>query len=57
MQRLKCPRCGSEELDDDMITIYGMWGELVGTENVKKCRKCGEVFRESEKVEDESPEA
>ncbi len=54
MQRLRCPKCGSDEFEDDMVTIYGMWGELVGTENVKKCRKCGEVIREGEKVEDES---
>jgi predicted nucleic-acid-binding Zn-ribbon protein len=51
MQKTKCPKCSSEELEDDMITIYGMWGELVDTEQVKKC---GELIREGEKSEDES---
>jgi uncharacterized Zn finger protein len=44
----KCPKCGSADLEDDMITIYGMWGELVATEPVKKCKKCGEVIRDEE---------
>ncbi len=46
MDKLKCPKCGSADLDDDMIVIYGMWGELVDTEQVKKCRSCGEIIRE-----------
>ncbi len=54
MQKPKCPKCGSEDLEDDMITIYGIWGELVDTEQVKKCKRCGEVIREGEKHEDES---
>ena len=54
MHRLRCPKCGGEEFDDDMITIYSMWGELEGTEEVKKCRKCGEVIKKVEKNEDES---
>jgi uncharacterized Zn finger protein len=52
MKKLKCPKCSSEDLEDDMITIYDMWGELVDTEWVKKCKKCGELIRE-EKGEDE----
>jgi len=54
MKKLKCPKCGSEDFEDDMITIYGMWGELVDTENVKKCTKCGEVIREGENREDQA---
>jgi predicted RNA-binding Zn-ribbon protein involved in translation (DUF1610 family) len=45
MQKPKCPSCGSIDLEDDMITIYGMWGELVNNEQVKKCMKCGEIIR------------
>jgi hypothetical protein len=37
-----------------MITIYGMWGELVDTEPVKKCKKCGEVIREGDGVNESS---
>ena len=44
MQKLKCPNCGSIDLEDDMITIYDMWGELVNSEQVKKCMKCGEII-------------
>ncbi len=54
MQKTKCPKCSSEDLEDDMITIYGMWGELVDTEQVKKCKKCGEVIRKGKKSEDKS---
>ena len=50
----RCTKCGSEDLEDDMITIYGMWGELVDNEQVKKCKKCGEVLRDVEKNEDQS---
>ena len=49
----QCPKCGSDDLEDDMITIYGMWGELMDTEYVKKCKRCGEVMREGEKRENE----
>jgi uncharacterized Zn finger protein len=52
MQKPRCSKCGSEDLDDDMITIYGMWGELMDTESVKKCKSCGEIIREGEKHED-----
>ena len=45
MQKLKCPLCGSENLVDDMITIYGLGGELFDTEQVKKCTSCGEIIR------------
>ncbi len=55
MSKLRCPKCGSEEFDDDMMTIYSMWGELQGTEEVKKCRRCGEAIRKDENHEDESP--
>ena len=51
MQMPDCPKCGSKDLIDDMETIYGMWGELVGTEEVKRCKKCGETFREDRKYE------
>jgi predicted nucleic-acid-binding Zn-ribbon protein len=54
MQKPKCPKCGSEDLEDDMITIYGIWGELVDTEQVKKYKRCREVIREGEKHEDKS---
>ncbi|HIH88928.1 TPA: hypothetical protein HA344_06950 [Candidatus Bathyarchaeota archaeon] len=54
MQKPRCTKCGSGDLEDDMVTIYSMWGELVSTEQVKKCKKCGEVFKEEEKHEDES---
>jgi hypothetical protein len=54
MDKLKCPRCGSVDFEDDMIAIYGMWGELVNTEQVKKCKGCGEVIREAENGEKES---
>jgi uncharacterized Zn finger protein len=54
MNILKCPKCGSENLEDDMITIYSMWGELVNTEPVKKCKMCGEVIREGECVNESS---
>ncbi|MGD0805315.1 MAG: hypothetical protein ABSA11_14750 [Candidatus Bathyarchaeia archaeon] len=52
MKKPTCPKCGSEDLEDDMITIYSMWGELIDTEQVKKCKKCGEVIREETKSED-----
>ncbi|MCX6649513.1 MAG: hypothetical protein NTV61_09055 [Candidatus Bathyarchaeota archaeon] len=52
MQKPKCPKCGSEDLEDDMIAVYGMWGELVDNEQVKKCGRCGEIIREGEKRED-----
>lgn len=52
MQKPKCPKCGSEDLEDDMIAVYGMWGELVDNEQVKKCVRCGEIIREGEKRED-----
>lgn len=54
MQKPKCLKCGSEDLENEMITIYGMWGELVDTEDVKKCKRCGEVMREGERFEDKS---
>ena len=53
MEKPNCPKCGSEDLIDDMETIYGMWGELVGTEEVKRCKRCGETFREDTKHEDD----
>jgi hypothetical protein len=52
MQKHVCPKCGSDDLEDDMITTYSMWGELVSTEPVKKCRKCGEYIKRDEDVED-----
>ena len=54
MQKPKCPKCGSEDLEDDMIAIYGMWGELMGTEPVKKCKKCDEIIREEKNSENEA---
>jgi len=54
MSKLRCPKCGSEEFEDDMVTIYSMWGELEGTEEVKKCCKCGKSIRKGEKNENES---
>ena len=54
MQKPNCPKCGSKDLIDDMETIYGMWGELVGTEEVKRCRRCGETFRKDRKYESDT---
>ncbi len=54
MQKLNCPKCGSQDLADDMVTIYSMWGELVGTEEVKRCIKCGETFRGERQDEGET---
>jgi uncharacterized Zn finger protein len=51
MRKLICPKCGSEEFEEDMMTIYGMWGELEGTEDILRCKNCGEIT----KKEDESP--
>ena len=53
MNKLMCPRCGSKDLEDDMISLYGIWGELMDTEQVKKCKKCGEIIRDGEKREDD----
>ncbi len=54
MRKPRCPKCGSEEFEDDMVTIYGMWGELVGTEEIMRCKKCGETKKKVEEHEDES---
>jgi uncharacterized Zn finger protein len=51
MQKPRCPKCSSEEFEDDMIVKYGMWGELIDNEPVKKCMKCGEIIREGDKIE------
>jgi predicted nucleic-acid-binding Zn-ribbon protein len=51
MQKSCCPKCGSNDLIDDMETIYGMWGELLGAEEVKRCLKCGETLMEDRKYE------
>ena len=47
MRKPRCPKCGSEEFEEDMITVYGMWGELEGTEDILRCKKCGEVIGEA----------
>ena len=54
MKKPRCPVCSSEDLEDDMVTVYGMWGELYGTEEVKRCLRCGETFRRDEKHEEDS---
>ena len=54
MQEPNCPRCGSEDLIEDMESIYGLWGELVGTEEVKRCKRCGKTFRKDRKYEGET---
>ncbi|MCX6653532.1 MAG: hypothetical protein NTY03_00265 [Candidatus Bathyarchaeota archaeon] len=51
MEKPNCPKCGSEDLIDDIETIYGMWGELVGTEEIKRCKRCGETLRKNRKYE------
>jgi uncharacterized Zn finger protein len=56
MPKPRCPKCGSEEFEEDMIAIYGMWGEFEGTEDILKCKKCGEIIRKGEKKGDEPPQ-
>ncbi len=53
MPKFMCPKCGSEEFEEDMVTIYGMWGELEGTEEIMRCKKCGEMVKKVEIHEDE----
>lgn len=55
MRKPRCPKCGSEEFEEDMITVYGMWGELEGTEDILRCKTCGEIIKKDEKKEDEPP--
>jgi len=57
MHKPRCPKCGSEEFEEDMITVYGMWGELEGTEDILRCKKCGEIVKKDEKKEDEPSQA
>jgi predicted nucleic-acid-binding Zn-ribbon protein len=52
--RLKCPKCGSEDFDEKMAHIYGMWGEFLYTKQVETCKKCGTEIEER-KDEDSTP--
>ncbi len=49
MEAKKCPKCGSDELEETMEHKYSMWGEFMGAEAVLKCKKCGELVEPSEK--------
>ncbi len=53
MQKQRCPKCGSEELIENMSHVYNEWGEFAGIEIYKKCNKCGEIIRDETKIEKE----
>jgi len=46
MQKQKCPKCSSNDLDERMVHVYGEWGEFISTEIYKICKKCGEEIKE-----------